>query len=94
MEKEKARARVVISGRVQGVFFRMNTVRAATRFDLSGWVRNRRDGTVEAMFEGDRKGVEAVLDWCRTGDPPARVAGVKIEWEAFTGTYSGFDITR
>jgi acylphosphatase len=94
METGNARAHVIISGRVQGVFFRANTLRAATRFGLSGWVRNRRDGTVEAVFEGDRDRIEAVLEWCRTGDPPARVTDVQVEWEPFTGTTSGFDITR
>ena len=52
--QEKVRAHTVISGRVQGVFFRMETKQAAERFGVSGWVKNRREGTVEAVFEGDR----------------------------------------
>ena len=52
--KDKVRAHATISGRVQGVFFRMETKRAADRFGVSGWVRNLRDGTVEALFEGER----------------------------------------
>lgn len=92
MEK-KARARVIISGRVQGVFFRMNTARAADRFGVFGWVKNRRDGNVEAVFEGDKESVNAILEWCNTGDAPARVTGVDLKWEAYTGEYSRFEIT-
>jgi len=92
MEK-KVRAHVIISGRVQGVFFRMNTARAANRFGVCGGVRNTRDGNVEAVFEGDEERVNAILEWCNTGDAPARVLSVDLEWEEFTGAYSSFDIT-
>jgi acylphosphatase len=92
MEK-KVRARVIISGRVQGVFFRVNTARAANRFDVLGWVKNRWDGKVEAVFEGTEDGVNAILEWCNTGDSPARVSGVELNWEEFTGEYNAFDIT-
>lgn len=92
MEKN-LRAHVIISGRVQGVFFRMNTVRAANRFGVFGWVKNRRDGNVEAVFEGDKDSVNAMIGWCYTGDPPAIVADVDIEWQAYTGEYNSFDIT-
>ena len=91
--KKKARAHVIISGRVQGVFFRMNTARAANRFGVYGWVRNTRDGNVEAVFEGEEDRVNTIIEWCNTGDPPARVTGVDLEWEEFTGAYSSFDIT-
>jgi acylphosphatase len=70
---DQVRAHVIITGRVQGVFFRANTVRAAERCGVSGWVRNRRDGTVEAVFEGEKTAVEKILQWCRHGDPPAAV---------------------
>ncbi len=91
MEK-KVRARVIISGRVQGVFFRMNTARAAGRFGVFGWVKNRRDGKVEAVFEGDEDKVNAILEWCETGDAPAMVTGVDLEWEEFTGGCISFEI--
>ena len=65
--KNKVRVHAIISGRVQGVFFRMETKRAADRFGVAGWVKNQRDGTVEAMFEGDQDKVDAVLEWCNEG---------------------------
>ena len=71
------RVRVVISGRVQGVWFRGWTVDEATARGLSGWVRNRRDGTVEAVFEGAPEAVDAMVEACRTGPPPARVHHVE-----------------
>ena len=91
--ENKVRAHVVISGRVQGVFFRMNTARAADRFRVFGWVKNRRDGNVEAVFEGDEDRVNAILEWCNTGDSPAVVSKVNLEWEAFTGEFDRFEIT-
>lgn len=92
MEK-KVRAHVIISGRVQGVFFRVNTARAASRIGVFGWVKNRWDGNVEAVFEGDQDSVNAILEWCHTGDPPARVSNVDLAWEEFKGEYNTFDIT-
>lgn len=91
--ENNVRAHVIISGRVQGVFFRVETKRAADGFGVFGWVRNRRDGTVEALFEGDRQGVDAVLDWCNDGPAHGRVTDVKLEWQEYTGEFSQFDIT-
>ena len=91
--KEKVRAHVIISGRVQGVFFRMETKQAADRLGVFGWVKNRRDGTVEALFEGDRDRVEALLEWCKEGPGHAQVSDVSIDWEDYAGEFSGFDIT-
>ncbi len=90
--KDKARAHAIISGRVQGVFFRMETKRAADRFGVLGWVKNRRDGTVEALFEGERDRVDAVLEWCKEGPAHARVSDVDVDWEDYTGEFSGFGI--
>ena len=86
------RVHAIISGRVQGVFFRVETKRAADRIGVSGRVRNLKDGTVEAEFEGDRNRVEAVLDWCRQGPPHADVTDVAVTWGEFTGEFSGFNI--
>ncbi|MCG6895023.1 MAG: acylphosphatase [Desulfobacteraceae bacterium] len=91
---EKRRAHVIIHGRVQGVFFRANTREAAQRSGVSGWVRNRADGTVEAVIEGEGTAVDEMLKWCETGDPPASVTKVDVSWEDPTGEYSGFVITR
>jgi len=91
MEK-KVRAHAIISGRVQGVFFRMETKRAADRLGVKGWVRNLKDGSVEAVFEGDRDRVEATLEWCRQGPPQADVADVHVSWNDYAGEFKGFNI--
>ena len=92
MEKQ-ARAHALISGRVQGVCFRMETQRAAEGFGVTGWVRNKRDGTVEAVFEGRQQDVDAALNWCRQGPRMARVDEVAIDWQDYTGEFRSFDIT-
>ncbi len=91
-KNENVRAHVIITGRVQGVFFRANTARAADRCGVSGWVRNRRDGTVEAVFEGEAAAVADILAWCKKGDPPAAVTDVHVKWEDYSGEYAGFSI--
>ena len=68
---------VVVHGRVQGVGFRAFVEREATALGLSGWVRNLRDGTVEAVFSGDDDEVDAMLDACRSGPPGARVTSIE-----------------
>jgi acylphosphatase len=76
-----ARARVVVSGRVQGVFFRAEARDRARSLGLAGWVRNNPDGTVEAAFEGDRERVESMIEWCRRGPALAAVDDIDVEWE-------------
>jgi acylphosphatase len=88
------RAYILISGRVQGVAFRIATVEEAERLGgLQGWVRNLRDGRVEALAEGERPKVEALVAWCRHGPPPARVMDVQVRWEPAQGGLGPFDIT-
>jgi acylphosphatase len=89
----KSRVHLTIRGQVQGVFFRMETKRAADRHAVFGWVKNRADGTVEAVFEGDQKKVAAVIDWCRRGPRHAEVQGIDIEEEIYTGEFKEFYIT-
>jgi acylphosphatase len=69
----RVRRRVVVSGRVQGVWFREGVRREAERLGVDGWVRNLPDHTVEAVFEGPLEAVGAAVTWCRTGPPRARV---------------------
>ena len=91
---DKVRAHVIITGRVQGVFFRMETQRAAQRIGgVTGWVRNKRDGSVEALFEGDKTQVGKVLEWCHVGSPNSNVKNVNVEWEEYAGEFSRFDVT-
>ena len=87
------RAHAIITGRVQGVCFRMETRRAVEHLKVSGWVRNKRDGSVEAVFEGDEADVNAALNWCRQGPRMARVDKVDVNWQDFTGEFERFDIT-
>lgn len=89
---DKVRVHAIISGRVQGVFFRMETKRAAQRFGVCGWVRNRRDGSVEALFEADKHRVDALLDWCNQGPPHAHVTDVKIDRQEYSGEFDSFEI--
>ena len=81
----EVRCRAVVSGRVQGVFFRDTCERVASGLGVRGWVRNRPDGTVEVAAEGSRDAVDALLDWCREGPPRARVVGVDVSDEPVAG---------
>ena len=78
-------------GRVQGVFFRDTCRRAALAQGVSGWVRNRSDGCVEALFEGQMGAVDAMVAWCRVGPPYAAVEAVEVSNERPSGA-SGFRI--
>lgn len=91
--EDKVRARVVISGRVQGVFFRLETMKAAARYGVFGWVKNQRDGTVAAVFEGSKENVDSMLAWCNHGPPMAKVLDVNVIWEEYKGEFNGFEVT-
>ena len=85
------RRRVAVRGRVQGVFFRETTRRRALAEGVAGWVRNRPDGTVEAVFEGEREGVERLVTFVREGPRGARVDWVDVVSEEL-GALEGFEI--
>jgi acylphosphatase len=85
------RQRVVVHGRVQGVLFRDSCRQQATVHDVSGWVRNRADGAVEAVFEGERDAVEALTAWCSRGPRHAQVERVDVAEEQPTGE-RGFEV--
>jgi acylphosphatase len=85
------RRRVIVHGRVQGVFFRDTLRTQALRRGVAGWVRNNRDGSVEAVLEGDEERVELLLSWCRRGPAGARVDDVEVGWEAAQGE-RGFSV--
>lgn len=91
-ESERKRAHVVISGRVQGVSFRYATLQMAQKCQVKGWVRNRGDGKVEAVFEGVCAQVESMVAWCGKGPPSANVDGVDIVWEPVANEFAGFNI--
>jgi acylphosphatase len=85
MADELTRRRVVVHGRVQGVFFRDSVRRRAAAARVAGWVRNRPDGTVEAVFEGPARAVEALVAFCRQGPSRAEVERVEVEEERPVG---------
>jgi acylphosphatase len=77
--------RVVVTGRVQGVGFRFSTIERARSLGLGGWVRNRADGSVEAVFEGPPERVRSMVDWCRRGPRGARVERLEVAPEQPVG---------
>lgn len=81
-----------IHGRVQGVSFRHYTREEAQRLGVNGWVRNRKDGSVEAMVQGEPAAVEALVAWTRHGPPSARVTDVQVS--DGEGAWDGFEIRR
>ena len=91
MSGERIARRVVVAGRVQGVFFRDSCREEARAAGLDGWVRNTAEGTVEAWFEGSRPAVERLVEWCRSGPRRADVDGVEAHEEDPTGQ-EGFRI--
>jgi len=85
----KVTRHLAISGRVQGVGYRFYMQRKARELGLTGWVRNRHDGSVEAMIQGSAEGVEAMTAWARRGPPSAAVTDVRIT--DGSGDYAGFE---
>jgi acylphosphatase len=85
------RAKVIVHGAVQGVFFRVEARDRARSLGLAGWVRNVPDGTVEAVLEGDDERVESMVEWSRRGPAGARVEEVEVDWSEPEGE-DGFSI--
>jgi len=86
------RAHVYVHGRVQGVFFRATTRDKARSIGVKGWVRNCQDGSVEAVFEGEKDTVEKVVDWCKKGPEGAVVNHIYICWEKCLSEFDEFSI--
>jgi acylphosphatase len=86
------RAEVIVSGRVQGVWFRQSTYNIATKLGLTGWCRNNPDGTVSAVFEGEESAVKTALEWCKNGPELARVDQVQVKLAPATNEFEKFDI--
>ena len=90
---ERIQRRVLVSGQVQGVFFRQTTLHLARDLGLSGWVRNRRDGRVEAVFQGPPNAVEQMVAWCRHGPRAAWVEHVEVHDDPIE-QFPGFSVRR
>lgn len=86
------RAHLLVSGRVQGVYFRQNTKNHAQRHGVKGWVKNLDDGRVEAVFEGDESAVKELVEFCHRGPAGAVVTAVSVDWQPFRAEFTTFDI--
>ena len=89
---EMARAHLIISGRVQGVFYRAFTEDVAQLLALKGWVKNRSDGAVEAVFEGRKEDIEKAISLCYKGPPASQVSSIDVKWEEFKDEFKSFPI--
>jgi acylphosphatase len=85
---------LLISGRVQGVFFRASAAEEARRLGLTGWVMNRNDGSVEIIAEGERHKLDEFIRWCGHGPRGAVVQNVQVKWRPFRDEFQGFRIKR
>ncbi|MBT8171911.1 acylphosphatase [Candidatus Bathyarchaeota archaeon] len=94
MKTLNIRAHIIVNGRVQGVFFRMETYSKAKKENVSGWVRNRYDGRVEAIFEGKKENVEKMIKFCRIGPKGAFVDNIDVKWKEYSGTFLDFTISK
>lgn len=88
----KVRARILVSGIVQGVFFRSQTRQEARSYNVTGWIGNRSDGKVEAVFEGEEISVRKLVEFCRSGSPGARVDKIEVILDTYTGEFADFRI--
>lgn len=87
------RVQIVVTGLVQGVFFRFNTMRKALELGVNGWVKNRKDGKVEILCEGHEEDVKRMIEWCMKGPEGAFVSNTEIQWEDYSGEFHTFQIT-
>jgi acylphosphatase len=88
----KLNIHVIISGKVQGVWFRLNTKNKAEQLNLNGWVRNTHDGKVETVFEGEERDVNEMIKWCHEGSPLSNVTNVDVEIKTILIGFDKFEI--
>lgn len=86
------RAHLIITGVVQGVYYRVTAREKARTLDITGWVKNRPDRAVEAVAEGNMENVVKFIDWCRQGPPASKVSHVEVTWEDFRAEFKAFEI--
>jgi acylphosphatase len=89
---ENKRVHAIVEGRVQMVFFRYSTCQEADRLGVTGWVKNKRDGSVEVVAEGPGEAVDELIRWCHDGPSGARVTSVNATNEPYAGEFSSFDV--
>jgi acylphosphatase len=86
------RVQLIVKGRVQGVFYRASTQREARRLGVTGWVKNRADGSIEIVAEGEEDAIKEFVGWANHGPTAARVDQVDVRWRGYTGEFSEFSI--
>ena len=86
------RAHVIISGKVQGVFYRASTRDKAVRIGVTGWVKNLPGGNVEAVFQGEKNKVMQMIEWCKKGPAYSKVDDVSVTWEEPSGEFGNFEV--
>jgi acylphosphatase len=86
------RIEIIVRGRVQGVYYRATAEREARQHGLTGWVKNRKDGSVEMVVEGEEDAVKDFLAWAQIGPSTARVDKVETRWRSYTGEFTDFRI--
>lgn len=86
------RAHIFVSGRVQGVFFRQNALKKAKSLGISGWIKNTKDGRVEAIIEGEEEKINTMIEWLKVGPALARVKNIEIIWEKAKEEFQDFEI--
>jgi len=89
---KKVRVHIVVSGRVQGVFFRAETAEKARELGVTGWVKNLSEGRVEAVFEGERDKVRELVEWAKKGPSGAIVNHIDLAREEYKGEFTNFEI--
>jgi acylphosphatase len=90
---DRVRAHLIVSGHVQGVYYRSTSAETGLKLGLTGWSKNLPNGTVEIVAEGDKDQIAKLIKWCHKGPPTARVEGVEVIWEAPTGEFDAFRVT-
>jgi acylphosphatase len=90
--QEKIRAHVLVFGKVQGVFYRQGAKEKAKDLGVFGWVKNLNDGSVEAVFEGEKESVKKMLQWAKTGTFSSAVKDIKMEFAPYKGEFLNFEI--
>lgn len=90
----RKRLHIEVSGKVQGVYFRQSTADTARALSLTGWVRNRPDGSVEICAEGDELALQRLLDWSHHGPTSAKVSKISSKWSDAQAEFSDFEVRR
>lgn len=89
---KKARIHITIKGLVQGIFFRASTKEKAQQLGITGWVRNLNSDKVEIVAEGEKKNLEELIEWCKTGSSLVKIEEIKVEWQSYQAEFENFEI--